>query len=159
MINGQVEKQGNNRRDLLGSFFSGAGAWTCLLLKRSALTLPTPFFFPFNRQLMTLRHPELSLILLSERIREPDILWLCLHKFNIHRVAFSPTAVYELILAITADRVTSDDELLTMGSWTITLLETTNSEQKFTCQRFPLSISLCLCKQGEVTQATWKGGT
>lgn len=107
------------------------------------------FFFSFIRQLMTLRHPERCLILLSGRIRQPDILWLCLRKFNIHRIAFSPTAVYELILAKITDSVTSGDVLLMTGSQTITLLKTTYSEQKLFQQRVrgspALSIYLCVC--------------
>lgn len=138
--NVQVEKRGNNRRDLLGCFFSGAGTRTCLSLKLPALTLSTLSFFLLSANSWPSVTPS------AIRIRKPDILWLCLHELNIHRVAFSPTGVYELVLAITADGVTSDDELLMTGSRTITLLETTNGEQKLFQQCVTGCLSCCMCK-------------
>lgn len=74
-MNSQVEKRRNNRRDLLGCFFSGAVRMN--MAPTQTIRLDTfqhfPFFFPI-RQLMTLRHPARHPIQLSDRLREPDIL-------------------------------------------------------------------------------------
>lgn len=151
-MNSQVEKRRNNRRDLLGCFFSGAVRMNMSPTQTICLDTFNTFLSSI-RQLMTLHHPARHLIQLSDRIREPDILWLCLQSISIHQIAFRPTAVYELILAITADGVTSDDELLMTtrqrDETTITLLETTNVGKKLSQSHvrgsLSFSISLCVC--------------